>query len=454
MRTMIGSVTVKLLLLGALVLALWIPTGWIYLLVEERSEARDAVREEVGSTWGGRQQVVGPLLVVPATVSVSRERDGVREVRESTIELVLLPENLSVAGSVEPEVRARSIYEVVLYRAHLELTGRFATAAAAGLGVAADAIRWSEARLVVAVSDLRGLREVPVVDWGGRELPLREPTQTLGFAGVATPVPLAGDGEAIDFRLVLAVDGSDELTLTPVGRETVAELSSSWPDPSFSGAFLPRERSVRPDGFSARWTVLDLNRRYPQAWRSDRADPPAQAIAESAFGVRVLFPVDAYQRTARAVKYSLLFTALTLLAVFVVEHGFRQGVHPAQYLLVGCALVLFYLLLLSLGEVVGFAPAYGIAAVLVIALVVAYARALFDRGVAVVAVGGVLTVLYACLFVMLHLEDLALLMGSVLLVLALAVLMWLTRRLNRAGDPPATVRAGTTGRAAGTVPGP
>lgn len=453
MRSTIGSVMVKLLLLGALVLALWIPTGWIYLLVEERSDARDAVREEVGSTWGGRQQVVGPLLVVPATVLISRERDGVHEVRESAIELVLLPESVTVTGSLEPEVRARSIYEVVLYRARLELSGRFATASAVGLGVASDAIHWEEARLVMGVSDLRGLREVPRLEWDGDELPLREPGQRLGCATVAAPVPISA-GDEVDFRVRLAIDGSDELALTPVGRETAAELGSSWPDPSFTGAFLPSERSVGSDGLSARWTVLDLNRRFPQAWRSDRDDTLASALAESGFGVRVLFPVDAYQRTARAVKYSLLFTALTLLAVFAVDYGLRQAVHPAQYLLVGCALVMFYLLLLSLGEVVGFAPAYGIAAAVVIGMVVAYARAVFERGAAVAATGGVLVVLYGCLFVMLHLEDLALLMGSVLLVIALGVMMWLTRRLNRGGGPASAAPAAAEIEAATTVPRP
>lgn len=435
MKSMISSVTVKLILLGGLVLVLWVPTGWIYLLVEERADARDAARAEVGATWGGRQQVVGPLLVVPATVLESRQRNGIQETRECEVEIVLLPEQLSVTGDMAPEVRARSIYEVVLYRTRLELAGSFDPAAAAGLGVTPDAIRWQEARLVVGVSDLRGLREVPRLEWGGDELPLREPGQRLGFATVATRAPLAAGG-AVDFTLQLLLDGSDELMLTPVGRETAARLSSSWPHPSFAGAFLPSDRVLRDDGFEARWQVLDLNRRYPQAWRSDRADGVAAAVADSAFGLRVLFPVDAYQRTTRAVKYSLLFTALTLLAVFVVDHGLRQGLHPAQYLLVGCALVVFYLLLLSLGEVLGFAAAYGTAALVVVGLVVAYARAVFDRRAAVVAVGGVLVALYGCLFVMLHLEDLALLTGSVLLVVALAVMMWLTRRLHR-GDGPA-----------------
>jgi len=435
-----GSVLVKLLLVGGLVLLLWVPTGWVWLLVEERSDRRDEVRAEIGAAWGGEQQVVGPVLAVPATVVRSVRRDGVEESRNETIELVVLPETLRVTGAVEPELRARSIYQVVVYRSRLVLEGRFDRTVAEGLGVDPAAIRWERARLVVGLSDLRGLREVPRVDWGQRQVALREPGEARGVPTVSAPAPWPGDATTAAFRVALTLDGSDALTLAPVGRETAVELRSPWPDPSFVGAFLPDERTVGEDGFEARWSILDLNRSYPQAWRSDRVEAATlgAAVDGSAFGVRVLFPVDAYQRTARSVKYSLLFTALTLLAVFVIDHGFRQAVHLAQYLLVGCALVLFYLLLLSLGEVIGFAPAYLAAAAVVVGMVTAYARAVLDRPAAVAATAGVLTALYGCLFVMLHLEDLALLTGTGLLVVALGVLMRLTRSLHRPAAPART----------------
>jgi inner membrane protein len=234
------------------------------------------------------------------------------------------------------------------------------------------------------------------------------------------------------FGLTLVLAGSEGLSVLPVARETRLALAAPWPSPSFAGAFLPLERRLDGDGFEARWKVLSLNRDAPQRWLGDgEADAEvASTLRGSAFGVRLLYPVDGYQRTHRSVKYAVLFSLLTFLGFFAVEVGCRAQIHPVQYVVVGFALCLFYALLLALSELMRFDLAYGLAAAAIIGLVTGYARGILRRTTLAAWCGGVLTVVYGSLFVMLHLEELALLMGSLLLVVLCAVVMYLTRRLT------------------------
>jgi len=428
--------TVKLVVIGVLGLALWVPISIIGLLVKERADRRDEVVGEVSATWGRSQTVEGPVLSIPV-LRWGQDANG-RAVKR-TAWIHQLPESLEISGKLEPEVRYRSIYEVVLYRGDLSLRGAFPLDTSRW-GVRSEDVQWDRAVLTFGVSDPKGLREVPSLVFDGSVTPLepgagRGPFQDGLAAELNLVPPTGGDGAAIGFEIGVELAGSESLHFLPVARATDVRLDAPWPDPSFDGAFLPAERTVTENGFEATWRVLSLHREVPQHWLvKDGFDVyHGETLKGAAFGVRLLFPVDAYQRTTRTVKYSVLFSLLTLLGFFAVEVGGKTSIHPVQYMVIGFALCLFYTLLLSLSELVGFNPAYALASVVIVTLISAYIHAIVRRRQLTALCAAVLAAVYGSLFVMLQLEELALLMGTVLLLVLCAVVMALTHRLNRNG---------------------
>jgi inner membrane protein len=223
----------------------------------------------------------------------------------------------------------------------------------------------------------------------------------------------------------LRLNGSESLSFIPAGKITKVELNSGWNNPSFTGSFLPDTREIRQDGFSASWKILHLNRNFPQVWTGEQP-----SLSESVFGVNLLMRVDEYQKNMRTSKYAALFIGLTFLALFIIELLSGRAVHPVQYLLVGLGLALFYSLLLSLSEQIRFPYAYGIASLGMILLISFYSKSVFRQDRLVFWVSGILVVLYAYFYVILQLQDLALLIGSLGLFVILAVVMFLTKGVD------------------------
>lgn len=429
--------TAKLVVIGILGLALWVPTSIIGLLVKERADRRDEVVGEVSATWGRSQIVEGPVLSIPV-LRWGEDVNG-RPIKR-TAWIHQLPESLEISGTLEPEVRYRAIYEVVLYRGDLSLRGTFPPLDPARWGVRSEDVRWDRAVFTFGVSDPKGLRDVPGLVLDGAVVQLEPGAGRGPFPeGLAAELNLVpaegGEGAAIGFEIGVTLAGSESLHFLPVARATDVRLDARWPDPSFDGAFLPAERAVTEDGFEASWRVLSLHREVPQHWLvEDGFDVShGETLKGAAFGVRLLFPVDAYQRTTRTVKYSVLFSLLTLLGFFAVEVGGKTSIHPVQYMVIGFALCLFYTLLLSLSELVGFNPAYALASSVIVILISAYIHAIVCKRKLTALCAAVLAAVYGGLFVMLQLEELALLMGTVLLLVLCAVVMALTHRLNRNG---------------------
>lgn len=429
--------TIKLVVVGVLGLALWIPNSIVGLLVQERAERRDDVVNEISATWGRTQIVEGPVLSIPVDVW-SEDENGKRSKYTSWVHQ--LPEKLEIDGRLEPEIRYRAIYEVILYRGNLSIRGSFPPFDPSIWQVRPDEVRWDRAVLTFGVSDPKGLREVPRLLLGGEALPL-EPGEGRGpfVDGLGAKVRLDSFEELeiqpLAFEIEVELAGSERLHFLPLARETEVELAAPWPDPSFEGEFLPEERTVDEDGFRASWRVLSLHRDVPQHWLEyeEPGDRHGDSLYNASFGVELLFPVDAYQRTMRTVKYSLLFSLLTLLGFFAVEVGGKTSIHPLQYIVIGFALCIFYTLLLSLSELIGFNPAYMVASIVIVALISIYIHAIVRSRLLTAICGGLLAAVYASLFLMLQLEELALLMGTVLLLVLCGVVMSLTHRLNRNG---------------------
>jgi inner membrane protein len=432
-RVFKGSIVVKMLVVGVLTLILLIPLAMVGGLVSEREQRHDAVTADVASSWGRAQTLGGPVLVVPYVRTSQDEKGRVSHWEELAY---FLPDLLKVTGGLEPEKRSRGIFEVMLYRADLRLSGAFQRPSFRAWGIAEKDVEWDHAYLALGIPDMHGIRQGVDITWAGKVLQLSPggAVEGLWTSGLEAPVSgLAGapEGQAFEFGFNLVLNGSQELRVLPFGKQTTVALHSPWPSPSFVG-FLPESHRVTPQGFEAIWNVPYFGRSYPQQWRSVETTKltSAGAVAGSSFGVGLFLPVDVYQKTERSVKYGVLFILLTFLTFFLYEVFSPFALHPMQYLLVGSALCLFYVLLLSISEHVPFGLSYAIASVATIGLITGYAAAILRGRLRAVGVGAALVALYSYLYVLLQAEDYALLLGSVGLFLILALVMYFTRRLD------------------------
>jgi inner membrane protein len=418
----------RLLTVGILALVLQIPISMIGGLNRERQQRRSDAVAEVSGKWGKTQTIVGPALVVPYT---HRWEDTAAKIsRSETRHATVLPMRLHATGRIATEARSRGIFSIPVYRAEIQLAGEFATPSFTDLGIDPASVAWSRAQLNLGISDPRAIQNAAVVSWNGTSVAFLPGTREFApmQTGIHAPVDATGPAERIEFTIPLAFNGSLGVYLTPLGESTLVELASNSQNPSFQGAWLPTRRDISTSGFEAGWEIPFLGRNFPQVWTSMGA--PTKMIEESRFGVEIVEPVDHYRMAERSVKYAGLFILLTFAAVWLIEVMARVHVHPIQYLLLGAALGLFYLLELSLAEHVGFPIAYSIASVAVIALIGAYSQAILrNRALATSVTCGV-AALYGYLYILLMNEDYALLSGSIGLFALLAGVMYVTRNVD------------------------
>lgn len=429
-----ASMIWKVLGIGVLSVLLLIPLALVLGLVEEREARRDEVVQEISAAWGQPQAIVGPMLVLPYTTTRTwvNSKTGEETRRDEEALAFFVPEEVSIAGSILPERRARGPFGVVVYSLpDLVVSGRFAAPDLAGLRLSPAAVQWERALLTVWIPDTRSLQRGSTLAWGGREVAFESGSGVGQRPGIHVPLAIAGPWTAgsTEFRFSLSLRGSSELMFAALGESVTADLRSTWAHPGFTGAFLPSRRDIGNDGFQAQWQVARIATGLPRAFRG--ADVPGDAaIAANSFGLRLVIPADAYQQTVRAVKYGFLLIGLTFVAYLLFEVLTGLSLHPLQYLLVGLALCLFFLLFLAVSEHLGFVPAYLLASLAVIGAVTGYSAAILRSRARAGTVGGMLATLYAVLFVVLTSEDYALLLGSIVLFTVLALFMYLTRRFD------------------------
>jgi inner membrane protein len=440
-RRLRDSMGFKMIAVGGLAVLLLIPLGMVGALVGEREQRRAGVIREVAATWGKSQVLGGPVLTVPYQVH-AKDEHGKELIMTSRA--YFLPTALKVECRVLPELRHRGIFDAVVYRADLRWTGSFQQPSFASWPIAPEDILWSDAYLSVGIPDLRGIRSGVGINWAGRTLQLQPGGEEDGLwsSGLRVQMPDLGAGKSgasYDFAFGLGINGSESLQFLPMGGQTTVTVSSPWPSPSFSGAFLPEERRVTDKGFDARWNVSWFARNFPQQWRLEERPASSTTVAQSAFGVDLIQPVDNYQKTERSVKYGVLFLILTFLTFFLYEVFSGVPLHPMQYFLVGSALCVFYLLLLSISEQAPFGLAYLVASAATVVLIGGYSIAVLHGRLRALLMTLVLGGLYSYLYVLLQLEDYALLLGSVGLFAILALVMFLTRRIDWGNPRPANV---------------
>jgi inner membrane protein len=451
------SPSAKLALAILVGLLLAIPLFTVWLLVYDRQSQSETARASIAAGWGGPQTLAGPILVIPYQAEVSETvteaNQQVTRSRRIWRELALSPFAANLQTSIRPESRQRSIYEAVVYEAALSGNARFALPADLGrFGVALEDLALDRAELRFGLSDPRGLfGSPPQVSIGGNRLGLQPgggtpATNGAGFFSWVDARPLLA--RSIESKFAFSFRGNGWLSMQPSAGDTRWVVRSPWPHPSFQGGFLPVTRTISPEGFAAVYRVgnLALGRSLVNTGDASSRPPPSEQRAMFAGGpvgdyearIDLVQPVDLYDRVSRSAKYGFLFIGFTFLAflLFDVIGGVR--VSPAEYLLVGAGLVLFFVLLLALAEVLGFMPAYLVASLAIIGLNTAYAAAVLKSWARAAYIGALLAGLYVVLYILLSLEAFSLLIGSLLLFVALAAVMYLTRNLDwaaRRGAP-------------------
>ena len=441
----------KVIGVGIFGLLLLIPLGMVRSVLWERQMRSVEAVGSITETWGRSQRILGPVLVVPYTWKTEFEEttivDGrrVKEMKtaEFSSEAFFLPEQLEVTGNLDMSERRRGIYSVPVYAGKLRLAGKFGRPDLAFTGVKNPQPAWERARLSFALSDLRGAREALVVNWAGKAVALEPGAQLAGFKkGVSGGVSVDALAAEQTFSLELTLNGSESLTVVPLGRETQVALTSNWPDPSFMGAFLPVKREIGAEGFSAEWAVSYYGRDFPQQWttRTGETAPEEEIFAQSEFGVKLMPAVSAYRTVERAIKYGVLFVALVFTVFFLFEAVCALRLNALNYLLVGAALCLFFLGLLALSEVMGFEKAYLGAALASTVLIGLYSWRVLRSALRAWLVSGMLGCVYAYLFFVLRMEDMSLVAGTAGLFVVLAAVMYATRGL-RTGTAEAETEA-------------
>src|SRR5690606_16406683 len=382
----------------------------------------------------GDQTLTGPILAIPYSYTeTTRNNFGVENTEPKSAYAFFLPEKLQVDGVVEPQVRRRGIFDAVVYTSTVKASASFKTPDFAALDIPEENVDWSNSRLILGITDLRGLSSTPDVRAGAQTLDT-EPSADIYERSQANPAAVSGViartgwSSSGDFNGTVAFDlklkGSQTLNFIPAGKETSVSLQGSWGSPSFDGAFLPEEHVITEDNFTAKWNILHYNRPFPQQWTGNE-----KVLSGSEFGVNLLVPVDQYQKSARTSKYAVLIIILTFVSLFLLEITLKIRVHPFQYTLIGAALIDYYTLLLSISEQLGFNAAYWIATLATVTLVSLYARSFLHKPQHVTLFSLMLTVFYAFIFVIIFQQDLSLLIGSVGLFIVVGLLMYFSRRI-------------------------
>jgi inner membrane protein len=447
-----SKILIKALIIGGLILVLLIPTFFVQNLIEERERRQKDAIEEVSSKWAGKQNLAGPIIVLPYNEH-SVDTDGKKFTTRH--EAYFLPDELTFNSKIIPQERSRGIYKVMLYTSENEIKGRFDKINLDALKIGAESILWNEATVRLNISDPKGLNDEIQLKWNDSVLVLTPQSLEQGLAA-SINFNNVEDLKNISFSTKINLNGSEKMLFSPIGKNTTVNVTSDYPHPSFTGNVLPPQSSVKANGFSATWKSMSHNRTFPQQWKDQsyslvipqttgsynnreidvamtemqHSQSSVHRIGAAAFGVDLFIPVNGYQKTLRSVKYAILCIMLTFCAFFLIETINKKAVHPFQYGLVGLALILFYTLLLSFSEYIGFNPAYIVASVCMIGLIGWFVKGVLQSGRLSMLLSMILVLLYSYVFTILQLQDYALLLGSIGLFITLGIVMYFSRKLQ------------------------
>lgn len=419
------SITFKALIIGFLTLILLIPGLMIQDLIQERQQRSVETIEKINAKWSLAQTVCGPILAVPYTTTYV-DANNQKILQEHILNIT--PENLHIDTRLFPEERYYGIYKTILYKSEIDITGNFDKIIVQKTDN--SVIHWDRVFLTIGVSDLRGITDNINFTLNGKQYAAEAAGNYDRLMGKILVIGLEKadsllSGEPLNFSCSLKLNGSSNINFIPVGKTSKVHVAGTWKSPGFIGNFSP-EHTITETGFDADWSILRFNRSIPETW----IDNQVETFADASFGVNLIDPVNHYQQNMRSAKYAIMFIALTFVVFFFVEILTKKRIHPIQYLLVGLALILFYSLLLSISEQINFGIAYLIASIATIGLITVYTHSIFKNSMQTGALAAMLCTLYIFLYVILQLEDVALLIGSIGLFIILGAIMFFSRKIN------------------------
>ncbi|MRX64978.1 cell envelope integrity protein CreD [Maribacter luteus] len=429
------SISARMLVVGFIFLILLIPLGFVKDLIRERETRQAEVIQEINEKWGNEVVLYGPIIKVPYKTYTEEKifdeqtKTFTKNYKEVLNHAYFLPKKLDIKSKVNTKQLERGIYETVVYSADITMNGKFSEFNFSTADIPEKDIVWDRATLLLQTSNLKGIRNEIQISMNQQEYTLK-PKFDESYMSTLESGFLKGlfaKDKNPAFSLNVLINGSESLRFVPVGGETSVSMHSDWHSPSFNGNYLPNDetKKISDNGFEAHWTVLETNRQFGQQFFNNLPN-----LNKFAFGTSLIIPIDDYQKTERTSKYGILIIGLTLLVFLLIQIISKIAIHPFQYFMIGLALVMFYTLLISISEHQNFLLAYVIAGVSVVGLITAYSKTILKNKKFPLLVFGSLTALYAFIFVIIQLENYALLVGSIGLFIILGIVMFTSKKID------------------------
>lgn len=442
------SITARMLMIGILIIVLIIPLTYIKSLIQERMYRQQEVVSEINQKWGKEVLLYGPILKVPYKTYhkkyITNEKTNVqqKEIIEKIKYAYFFPNTLDINSNINPEEKKRGIYKTAVYKSTISLNGSFTKPDFSEIDVKDNDILWDKTRLLIKTSNLKGVNNLFKIEFNKTDYSFASKrfnnssnenayynrhTITLNELESKnikeSDLPKEKD---ISFSMNISMNGSKQIRFIPVGKETNVNIKSDWKTANFIGEYLPyNSDKISATGFDAKWKVLDINRPFSQQFFDEIPN-----LKKYAFGVNFMIPVDEYQKSERSVKYGFLVIGLTFLIFFLIQTMSKISIHSFQYLMIGIALTMFYTLLISISEHSSYLKAYLVAGISVVTLITLYSKSILKTMKFPLFIGISLTVLYGFIFVIIQLENYALLVGSIGLFAILASVMYASRKID------------------------
>lgn len=459
------SVFTKLITIVILVLLLLIPLFWVKNLIEERKNRQSEVSDEIAFKWAGQQVISGPVIAIPYQVVkeiVTTDKNIISTKNTYVTQYVyLLPKTLNINSTISPESLKRGIYKSVVYNAQLNLKGSFDEIDFNKLDLNGVDLEWKNAKIIIGLSDLKGLGAAPTLVFNQKDIEFEPNMSVLNpfENNMIAAIDLSTTKTTLgDFQIKFNIRGSQSINFLPLAKQTTIQAKGTWANPSFNGAVLADDRKITNNSFEATWNIPSFNRKFSQQWtgaveklyeinnnyainapmndgynyQTEPAPSTNNHIASEKDMIQINFleEVNNYQKTMRVAKYGILIIILTFAALFFTEIIKKQRIHLIQYMLIGFAMVLFYSLLLSISEHLGFNMAYLLAAIATIILIASFIKSITRDIKSAFIFSGVLGLFYSFIFILMQLRDYSLIVGTIGIFIILAILMRLSTKIN------------------------
>ena len=433
------SITARMLMVGFLVIILLIPLSYISSLINERAFRQTDVVNEINSKWGNHVLVYGPVLKLPyksyteTKTYNEKTKTYFKETQTHIKNAYIFPENLDSKVKVNSKTLSRGNFESAVFTTQMDFSGHYIPVDLKAKGIKPEDIVWNEATIIIKTSNLKGIKSEVQIKLNDKtynfetnfnqndnhNLDVLESSFIKGETLFAT--------KSTNFNFSITFNGSRQIEIIPIGKTTTMQMESNWADPSFMGNYLPNDetKQITENGFKADWKVLHINRAFSQQHLKN-----IPKLNQFAFGTKFMVMVDEYQKSERSAKYGFLVIGLTFLVFFLIQTLSKINIHPFQYLMIGLALTMFYTLLVSISEHSNFLKAYLIAGISVILLITLYSKSILKTFKFPLFIGASLSALYAFIYVIIQLENYALLVGSIGLFLILAIVMFVSRKID------------------------